>query len=282
MRNNAYHIHISADKSPMSLNLREVWNYRDLIELYTRRSFTLTYKQTILGPAWIIVNPLVTSVVYTFIFGNLAGLSTEGTPQVLFYLCSNAFWGFFAACLTSNSATFNAYAHIFKKAYFPRLTIPISNTLSAGINLLIRLAMAAVFIVYYLLRGTLHPNWILLPLLAPVAVVAGILGLSIGILISSVTTKYRDLQFLVGFGLQLLMFATPVVYPLSQLAGKSWRVLLELNPMTAPMEIFRLSVLGVGTISWLSILSTILCVVVLAPLSVLVFNKVERTFIDTV
>ena len=282
MKNNAYHVHVSADKNPMSLNLREVWNYRDLIELYTRRSFTLTYKQTILGPAWIIVNPLVTSVVYTFIFGNLAGLSTNGTPQVLFYLCSNAFWGFFAACLTSNSSAFNANAHLFKKAYFPRLTIPISNTLSAAINLLIRLAMAAIFIVYYLLRGSIHLNWLFLPLLAPIAVVTGILGLSFGLLISSVTTKYRDLQFFVGFGMQLWMFATPVVYPLSQLADKSWRVLVELNPMTAPMELFRFAVLGVGAFSWLSILSTILCVVVLAPLSILVFNKVERTFIDTV
>ena len=282
MKNNAYHVHISANQPPWKFNLGEVWNYRDLIELYTRRSFTLIYKQTILGPAWIIINPLVTSVVYTFVFGNLAGLSTEGTPQILFYLCSNAFWGFFASSLMSASSTFNANAHIFKKAYFPRLTIPISNMISAGVNLLIHLAMASVFIVYYLLRGELHPNWLLTPILVPTVLVTGIMGLSVGILISSVTTKYRDLQFLVGFGMQLLMFASPVVYPLSQLANKPWRLLIELNPTTAPIEIYRLAILGTGTFSWLSLLSTILFVAVVAPLSLLVFNIVERTFIDSV
>ena len=277
-----YHIHIEANSNPLSLNLREIWNYRDLIELYTKRNFTLTYKQTILGPAWIIINPLITSLVYTIVFGKLARLSSGGVPQILFYLCGNAFWGFFAACLTKNASAFATNAHIFKKAYFPRLTIPISDSLSAGIQLLIQMGLASIFILFYLLRGAVHPNWALLPLLVPTIAVMGIMGASIGVLISSVTTKYRDLQFLVGFGLQLWMLASPVVYPLSQISSPRWSFLMQLNPTTAPMEFFRLAILGTGTIGWVSLLSTLLFVVVATPLSVLTFNHVERTFIDSV
>ncbi len=277
-----YHVHIEANANPMSLNLREVWNYRDLIELYTKRNFTLTYKQTILGPAWIIINPLITSVVYTIVFGKMAGLSSGGVPKMLFYLCGNAFWGFFASCLSKNASAFATNAHIFKKAYFPRLTIPIADSLSSGIQLLIQMGLASIFILFYLLRGEVHPNWEFFPLLIPTVLVMGIMGASIGILISSITTKYRDLQFLVGFGLQLWMLASPVVYPLSQISNPRWGFLMQLNPTTAPMELFRYVILGTGSITWVSLLSTLLFVAVASPLSVLIFNRVERNFIDSV
>lgn len=280
--NGNYHIHIEAGESPMRLNLREVWNYRDLIVLFTRRNFKLMYKQTVLGPLWIVLSPLMTSIIYTIIFGNVAGLSTNGVPKVLFYLTGHSLWSFFASCLNQNASTFLTNANVFSKVYFPRLTIPFSTMLTAGIQLLVHLAMVLVLILWYAARGEVDPDWLLLPMILPVILMTGLMGLGLGILISSVTTKYRDLAFLVGFGLNLWMYLSPVVYPLSQLSGGLLYELLALNPMTAPMELFRLALLGSGVVLARSVVSTVVFTALAFTCGVLLFNRVERNFIDTV
>ena len=278
----SYHIHVSAKESKTGLNLKEVWRYRDLIWLFTKRTFKLIYKQTVLGPLWIVLSPFLTSIVYTAVFGNIAGLSTGGVPKLLFYLCSHSFWLFFADCLNKNSATFLSQAAVYSKVYFPRLTVPVSTVLSAGIQFLIHLLMTALILLYYVIRGQVTPDVRLLPLLPLLLLLTGAMGLGVGILISSVTTRYRDLSFLVGFGLQLWMYASPVVYPVSQLSDGFLYRLLLINPMTAPMELFRLALLGIGDVSPVSVCSTLVFSVLAFVCGILHFNKVERNFIDTV
>lgn len=277
-----YHTHISAKHPWFQLNLGEVWQYRDLIRLFTKRSFVVTYKQTILGPAWIFLTPLFSSIVHAFVFTGIAGIGTEGAPTLLFYLFSNAVWSFFATCLTHNANTFTANAGVFGKVYFPRLTTPISNVLSSVIRFGIQMLLVLLFMAYYLFRGALHPNWGLW-LMIPVELIhLGVLGMGFGIIISSLTTKYRDLTVLVEFGISLWMYATPVVYPLSSLPQGWIGKLLLINPVTPSVELLRLGVLGTG--SWhpgyyaLSWLVTIL----VALGGIMIFNKVERTFMDTV
>lgn len=277
-----YHVHISSDHRLFHLGLKEVWAYRDLVWLFTERTFKLIYKQTILGPLWLIISPLITSVIYTLVFGNIAGLSTEGVPKFLFYLSSHALWTFFASCLNNNASTFITNARVFQKVYFPRLTVPISTVLSAIIHFLIQLGLVAVIMVGYIVRGEVSPNWSMFPLIIPVILLTGILGLGLGILISSVTTKYRDLKFLVGFGLQLWMYVSPVVYPVSQMPLSGAYRFLLINPMTAPMEIFRFALLGIGTIVPESVISSVVFTLVAAVVGIITFNKVERTFIDSV
>lgn len=277
-----YHIHITSKKHWFELNLKEVWRYRDLIILFTQRSFALTYKQTILGPIWIFLNPFLTSVIYTFVFGGIAGMSTDGIPQILFYLCSNAIWIFFSGCVTKNASTFTANANVFGKVYFPRLTMPISNVLSSIIQFLIQMLLVAIFLIYYVVVGKVHPNWIAWLAIPIVLIHLGMLGLGAGLVISSLTTKYRDLAILVTFGVQLWMYATPIVYPLSQLGDGLMKQILLFNPVTAPVEVFRYAVLGKGTIlPQYIVLSWIITVVVLL-LGVMIFNRVEKTFMDTV
>lgn len=277
-----YHTHISSCHRPFDLRLKEVWKYRDLILLFTRQSFVLTYKQTILGPAWIFLNPLISSFIYAFVFGGIAGMSTDGIPQILFYLCSNAIWIFFSTCVTKNASTFTANANVFGKVYFPRLTIPISNVLAAIIQFGVQMLMVIVLLFYYVQTKQVSPHWESLLLLPLVLLHLGILGLGFGIIISSLTTKYRDLAILVTFGVQLWMYATPIVYPLSQLGDGFMKTILLLNPVTAPVEVFRYAVLGQGTVmpSYLA-LSWVITVAVMI-IGVMVFNKVERTFMDTV
>jgi lipopolysaccharide transport system permease protein len=279
---NQLHTHISASHRWFDLNLKEVWRYRDLILLFTRRSFAVAYKQTILGPLWLFINPFFTSVVYMVLFGNIARLSTDGIPQILFYLSGTAIWGLFSSCLTNNANTFTANANLFGKIYFPRLTVPISNMLSAMIRLGISMLLVLLLLVYYCLRGAVKPHWICWPLLPLLLVWIGLIGMECGILISSVTTKYRDLSVLVSFGVTLWMYGTPVVYPLSQLPESWLRTLVELNPVTAPVELFRYIILGQGTVDVQGIVFSLLFTFLVGMLAILVFNKVERTFIDTV
>ena len=278
----AYHTHISSKHRILDLNLKEVWRYRDLIWLFTKRSFVVTYKQTILGPAWIFLNPLISSFIYAFVFGGIAGMSTDGVPQILFYLCSNAIWIFFSSCVTQNAGTFTANANVFGKVYFPRLTIPVSNVLSSIIQFGVQMLMVLAFLAYYVLTKQVHPHWELWPLILVVLIHLGLLGLGFGIIISSLTTKYRDLTILVTFGVQLWMYATPVVYPLSQLGDGLIKTILLINPVTAPVEVFRYAVLGQGTImpQYLALSGAITLVVVFV--GVMIFNKVEKTFMDTV
>ena len=277
-----YHTHISSRHRWFDLNLKEVWRYRDLIVLFTRRTFVLTYKQTVLGPAWIFLNPLISSIIYAFVFGGIAGIQTDGVPQLLFYLCSNAIWIFFSSCVTKNAHTFTANASVFGKVYFPRLTTPISNVLASVIQFGVQMILVLLFLAYYLAKGAVSPNWWAW-LLIPVALVhLGVMGLGFGIIISSLTTKYRDLAILVNFGVQLWMYATPIVYPLSQLGDGLMKTILLINPVTAPVELIRYAVLGRGTIVPAYLALSWAVTVLVAVFGVMLFNHVEKTFMDTV
>lgn len=273
---------ITSEHKWLELNLKEVWKYRDLIWLFTKRSFVVTYKQTILGPAWIFLNPLISSLMYAFVFGGIAGIGTDGVPQLLFYLCSNAIWIFFSTSLTKNATTFVSNANVFGKVYFPRLTMPISNVLSSVIQFGVQMLLVLMFLVYYVITGAVFPNWEAWLLIPVVLLHLGLLALGCGIIISSLTTKYRDLSILVTFGVQLWMYATPIVYPISEIPAEWMRTIIQINPVTAPVELLRYAVLGQGSVDWLYYgLSWVLTVVV-TLLGIMIFNKVEKTFMDTV
>lgn len=277
-----YHTHISSKNKWFDLKLKEVWQYRDLIILFTKRTFALTYKQTVLGPLWIFLNPFLTSIIYTFVFGGIAGMSTDGVPQILFYLCSNAIWTFFSSCVTKNAATFTDNAAVFGKVYFPRLTISVSNVLASIIQFLVQMLLVGIFLVYYIIKGEVHPNWSIWVLIPLILIHLGIMGLGVGIIISSLTTKYRDLAILVTFGVQLWMYATPIVYPLSQLGDGFMKKILIFNPVTAPVELFRYAVLGQGTVDIVHLVISAVFTIIVAVLGIMVFNHVEKTFMDTV
>lgn len=268
-------------RSWWDLRLNELWQYRDLILLFVWRDFVAYYKQTILGPLWYLIQPILTTVVFTIIFGNIAQLSTDGLPPFLFYLAGNTVWGYFSTCLTSTATTFTSNAAILGKVYFPRLTIPISIVVSNIISFGIRMGVFLGFLIYYLAIGVdLSPNWWILSLPLLLLIMAG-LGLGMGIIVSSLTTKYRDLQQLIGFGVQLLMYATPVIYPISSLKG-NWQWLVIANPMTAVVEVFRLAFLGVSSLSPVYLLYSLGFTLVILLFGVLIFNRVEATFMDTV
>ena len=277
-----YHAHITSKHKWLDLNLREVWKYRDLIVLFTKRTFVVRYKQTVLGPAWLFLSPFITSVIYTLVFGNIAGIATEGVPKILFYMSSNAIWSFFASCVNDNAKTFTANASMFGKVYFPRLTKPISNMLCSIINFAIQFIMIGFFFVYYLWRGEVSPNWWAWLLIPLVLVHLGVMGVGFGIIISSLTTKYRDLSILVGFGVSLWMYLTPILYPLSQLGDGTMKTIMLINPVTAPVEIFRYALLGQGTIRMDYLCVSLVFTLLVAVFGIMIFNKVERTFMDTV
>ena len=277
-----YHTHISSKHNWYDLKLKEVWQYRDLIWLFTKRNFVISYKQTILGPAWVFLTPFITSIIYTFVFGGIVGMSTDGVPQILFYLTSNALWSFVSTCVMRNSSTFTDNANVFGKVYFPRLTTPISNVLSSMIRFFIQMILVLIFMAYFLVQGAIDPNWATWLMIPVELVQLGILGMGFGIIVSSMTTKYRDLTILVEFGVQAWMYLTPVVYPLSTLAEGWMKNLLMINPVTTSIEMMRYAILGQGTVhmgyyglSWA-------VTVLVAFLGVMIFNKVERTFMDTV
>lgn len=277
-----YHTHISSKHKMFDLKLKEVWKYRDLIWLNTKRSFTVQYKQTILGPVWLFLSPIITSFIYAFVFGGIAGMSTDGLPQILFYLSGTALWSFFSGCLTDNANTFTANAGIFGKVYFPRLTTPISNVLATVIRYGIQFILILVFVIVYTIRGEVSPNWWLFWTVPLVLVHLGVMGMGIGIIISSMTTKYRDLKVLVGFGVSLLMYATPIVYPLSQLRDGWMKTIIMINPLTMPIELYRYSLLGVGSVNWLYYAISVVFTLFVIVMGIMIFNKVERTFMDTV
>lgn len=266
------------------LNLSEVWRYRDLIYMFLKRNFTGAYKQTILGPLWFLMSPLLSSGAFTVIFGKIANISTDGVPQFLFYLCSNAAWSYFAACLTSTASTFTSNAGLFGKVYFPRLVSPITSVIYALLSFFIQLLLLAVIMVVYACKGAaIIPRWeiVLLPLMI---IQMALLGLGLGIIISSVTTKYRDLSILVGFGVQLWMYATPVVYPVSQATamGEHISKLIMLNPVAPIINNFRYAVLGCGQMNYAYWGISWAVTLVILFFGVLIFNRVEKTFMDTV
>lgn len=277
-----YHKVITAEHKWYQLNLKEVFKYKDLIILFTKRNFQIRYKQTVLGPAWLFINPIISSLIYTFIFGGIAGIGTGGVPQMLFYMSGNAIWTVFSGSLTRNASTFTANAGVFGKVYFPRLTTPISNMLTTIIEFGIQMIMVLVFMVYFLILGEVHPNWVMWPLIPIVLVHLGLMGMGLGIIISSFTTKYRDLSILVGFAVSLWMYITPVVYPLSQAGDGGLRTILLINPVTAPIEFFRYAFLNSGSVEPLFLAWSWFFTILVVVLGIMVFNKVEKTFMDTV
>ena len=263
------------------LQLREVWRYRDLVLMFVRRDFVSQYKQTILGPLWFLIQPILTSVVFTVIFGNIANLPTDGVPQFLFYLSGTVVWNYFANCLKSTSDTFITNANIFGKVYFPRLVMPISVVISNIITFLIQFMMFLAFLAYYMKIGAqVHPTSAALLLPVLILLMAG-LGLGFGIIISSLTTKYRDLRFLVAFGVNLWMYVTPVIYPKSTIPA-NLRWIADINPLTPIVETFRTIFLGVGVLDWGALAYSAGCMLLVFIIGVLLFNRVEKTFIDTV
>lgn len=277
-----YHTHISSRHNWYDLKLKEVWRYRDLILLFTKRSFVVRYKQTILGPAWIFLNPLISSIIYAFVFGGIAGIGTDGVPTLLFYLAGNAAWLFFSTCVVSNARTFTENANVFGKVYFPRLTMPISNMLFAVIQFGVQMILVLLLLGYYVAVGAVTPNWSAWLCLPLVLLHLGVMGMGFGIIVSSLTTKYRDLAILVDFAIQLWMYATPVVYPMSEL-GEGWmRTVLILNPVTAPVELFRYAILGQGSVMPGALALSAGTTVVVLLIGIMIFNKVEKTFMDTV
>jgi len=265
----------------LDLRIGELWKYRDLVMLFVRRDFVAAYKQTILGPLWYLIQPLLTTITFTVIFGQIASLPTDGLPQFLFYMSGTVLWSYFADCLTKTSNTFVSNSHLFGKVYFPRLTVPVSILISNLITFAMQFVFFLLFVGYFALQGAeIRPNlWIFaFPLL--LLIMAG-LGLGLGILISAMTTKYRDLRFLVGFGVSLLMYATPVIYPASSIPER-FQMLIKANPMTPIVETFRYAFLGAGSVHPLDLLYSFGFMVIVVIIGTVVFNRVESTFMDTV
>lgn len=262
-------------------SLRELWRYRDLITLFVRRDFVAVYKQTILGPLWFLIQPLFTTIVFTIVFGKIANIPTDGIPPILFYMAGIVSWNYFASCLTKISNTFIANASTFGKVYFPRLTVPISVVIVNLMTFAIQFLLFLCFLFYFYLRGAdIHPSaWILLiPLLLAQM---GILGLGVGILVSSLTTKYRDLNFVVGFGTQLWMYATPIVYPMSQIPER-WQWLYALNPMASIIETFRYAFLGSGSVNTQHLAISAGMTILIFSVGSVLFSRIEKSFMDTV
>jgi lipopolysaccharide transport system permease protein len=263
------------------INLSELWRYRDLIMIFVRRDFVSVYKQTILGPLWFLIQPLITTLIFTIIFSKVANISTNGVPATLFYMTGLTAWNYFASCLNKTSGTFINNAGVFGKVYFPRLTVPISVVISSLITFGIQFLFLMCFWLYFYFIGatlTMNAYMLLMPLLL---LMMAMMGLGFGIIVSSLTTKYKDLQFLVGFGVQLVMYATPIIYPLSSIPDK-YKLFVMLNPMTSVIETFKYALLGNGSFSWTMLGYSGVFTLVILVIGVLLFTKIEQRFIDTI
>lgn len=274
---------IKPQRKWLDLDLKGLWRYRDLYIMYIRRDIVTQYKQTILGPLWYIIQPLFTTIMYMFVFGGLAGISTDGAPQPLFYMAGIVMWGYFNECFNVSSDVFGVNANVFGKVYFPRLVVPLSGVTSGLLKMLIQLCIFIVIYVYYLFTlpvGTLSVNASLL--LFPVLIfLIAMHGMSWGLIISSMTTKYRDMKFLVQFGIQLFMYATPVIYPLSA-APEKYRDIIALNPLTPIFEAFKFGCLGCGSLDWSGLLYSTIFMCITLFFAVIIFSRTERNFMDTV
>jgi lipopolysaccharide transport system permease protein len=272
---------IEPQSSLLELNLKDVWRYRDLLWLLVKRDFVSFYKQTILGPLWFFIQPLFTTIIFTFIFGKLAGLSTDGLPQPLFYMAGITAWNYFADCLTKTSTVFRDNANIFGKVYFPRLIMPLSIVVSNLVRFAVQMILFFMMLGYYAYTGAnfhLNATVLLFPVLV---LLMALLGLGLGLIITALTTKYRDLAFLITFGVQLMMYATTVIYPLSA-APSAYKWIIELNPMTGIIEAFRYGFLGEGSLTLQTLGYSVIFTLVSLFLGVIIFNKTEKTFVDTV
>jgi lipopolysaccharide transport system permease protein len=268
--------------SLFNLRLDELWRYRDLVMMFVKRDIVSNYKQTILGPLWFFVQPLLTTLMFVLVFGRLAGISTDGLPMLVFYLAGVTIWNYFSETLSKTATVFKDNAQMFGKVYFPRLTLPFSIVVANLVRFAIQLSLfLIVWAYYYFTTDKIHPNVYLL-LLPVLIMLMGLLALGLGMIISSLTTKYKDLIFLLVFGIQLLMYATPVIYPLSSLEGKSYKWLIIANPVTSIVESFRFAFLGSGTFYWVYLEYSCFATLVLLGLGIIIFNRVEKGFTDTV
>lgn len=268
----------------LNINLRELWSYRDLCSLFVKRNITTQFKQTVLGPLWYLIQPTMTVIMYMVVFGGIANISTDGLPQPLFYLSGICLWQYFNDCLSKTSSTFTANAGIFGKVYFPRLIVPISTVISNLLRFAIQFGLfLVVYAIYqiWIIPGQIHTNWyaLLLPLL--IVMLAG-LALGFGILFSSMTTKYRDMTLLLDYFVRLWMYATPVIYPLSTITNEKLRFAMSLNPLTGIVEAFKYGMLGEGQFSWTMLGYSFAFMVMLLAIGIVIFNRVQRTFMDTV
>lgn len=272
---------VSAKRGLLNLNLRALWKYRDLVFLFVKRDVKNVYKQTVLGPLWIIINPFLSTFVFTVIFGIIANISTDGIPQFLFYMSGNILWSYFSSCFNRASSTFLSNARIFGKVYFPRLVMPLSGIIYNSITFIVQFVMFVILVAVYAFNGAnVHPN--ILVLVLPVLIIqTALLGTGTGLIISSLTTKYRDLNVLVSFGLTLWMYITPIVYPVSQIFD-NFRWIMLLNPVAPIVETFRYAFLGNGSFEWFFLLISAAVTVVVLIVGMIVFNQVEKNFIDTV
>ena len=280
--NNKFDWHIESKTSLFDLKARDVWAYRDLLGLLVRRDFVSFYKQTVLGPIWFFLQPLFTTIIFTLVFGKLGGFKTDGIPQPLFYLAGITAWNYFADCITKTSTVFRDNANIFGKVYFPRIIMPLSIVISNLVRFGVQLILFLIMLAYYVfVKGEACFPSVYIFFFPLLIIFMALLGLGMGMLISSMTTKYRDLAFLVTFGIQLLMYTTTVVYPLSTL-NPTYRWIVELNPMTSVIELFRYGFLGHATFSIAGILYTASFSIIVFLLGTIVFNKTEKTFVDIV
>ena len=263
------------------INLKEVLQYKDLIFMFVKRNFKMQYKQTILGPLWYVITPLITSVLFTFVFGRIANISTDGVPQFLFYMSGNIIWHYFSTCLTTTSNTFRSNSRLFGKVYFPRLTMPISTVIFSAISFVIQFVIFIGFLIYFILIGEIITPNIYMLLLPILLIHTAALGLGFGIIISSLTTKYRDLSVVVGFGVQLWMYVTPIVYPVSSVS-KQLKSVIMLNPMAPIVNNFRFAFLGSGEMEWGYWVISVIVTAVVLFFGIAIFNRVEKTFMDTV
>jgi lipopolysaccharide transport system permease protein len=273
---------IKSTRSLFDLRLKQVWEYRDLLWMFVRRDFVASYKQTILGPLWFLLQPILTTIMFTFVFGNIAGISTDGMPKVLFYMSGLVIWNYFSECFNKTANLFVSNASMFGKVYFPRLIMPLSIVTSGLIRFVIQFSLFLGILFYFKIIGhnTVAPNWNILYVPFLVVVMAGY-ALGLGMIISSLTTKYRDLSMLVGFGVTLLMYATPVIYPLNAVPEK-YIAVVKANPLAPIVELFRYAFLGSGQVSASGILYSFSCMVFLLLSGIVIFNKVEQNFMDTV
>ncbi|MES2544082.1 MAG: ABC transporter permease [Bacteroidota bacterium] len=275
---------IKENTSLFDFNFSDIWRYRDLLFMFVKRDFVSFYKQTILGPLWFFIQPIFTTLVFTFVFGNLAGISTDGLPQQLFYLAGITSWNYFADCLTKTGSVFRDNANIFGKVYFPRLIMPLSIVVSNLVRFGVQLLLLIIMMVYFKLfpaNGTDFEITYAIFFFPILVILMAMLGLGLGLIVTALTTKYRDLTFLISFGIQLLMYGTTVIYPLSA-APEEYKKYIELNPMTGIIEAFRFAFLGKGEFTVHSIIYSTIVTILILLIGILTFNKVEKNFVDTI
>ena len=271
---------IESNHSLLDLNLKEVWRYKDLVYMFVKRDFISSFKQTILGPIWFFINPIFTTIVYLVVFGGIANISTDGAPKILFYLAGVTLWNYFSSCLNGTSSVFTSNAAIFGKVYFPRLVMPISIVFSNLMRFGVQMVLFLIAFLYYLTKGEVQPNWWILATPFLILLMA-MFALGVGMIFSSMTTKYRDLQMLLGFGVSLYMYATPVIYPVSALP-KAIQPYAAWNPLTGIFECFKYGWLGVGEFNPTMLAISSLIILLLLAIGTITFNKVEKSFMDTV